>query len=141
MCSSKRFYCRSSLVAPELTIQSSLSRGSSQLLLTCVIVARPLTHAKWKHNRLEMTNIKRVEINDYTIQLIALLPVTSDGEDRRTPSFFFFQIDSLNTSGTFGMYECVAENQLKVAKAFIMIDGQSLAGLLFFVRFFFFFFD
>ena len=82
MCGSTRFHSRSLLVAPELTIQSSLSRGSSQLLLTCVIVARPLTYAKWKHNRLEMTNIKRVEINDYTIHLIALLPVETRREYR-----------------------------------------------------------
>jgi len=65
------------LVPPEITIQSSLTRFSSQiLLLNCTIIARPLASAKWKKNRIEIkNNIKRIEINDYTIQLILSLQV------------------------------------------------------------------
>lgn len=36
----------------------------------------------------------------------------------------FLQINSLNYSEAFGMYECEAENQLKVSKAFVIIDGK-----------------
>ncbi|CAF1446344.1 unnamed protein product [Rotaria sordida] len=99
-------------IPPEMIVQSSLSRFSSQILLNCTIIARPLTSAKWKRNRIEINNIKRIEINDYTIQLILLL-----------------QIDPLNYTNTFGMYECQAENQFKVAKAFIIIDETILSNI------------
>lgn len=58
-----------------MIIQSSLSRFSSQILLNCTVIARPLTSAKWKRNRVEITNLKRITINEYTIQLILLLQV------------------------------------------------------------------
>ncbi|CAF0963522.1 unnamed protein product [Rotaria sp. Silwood1] len=99
-------------IPPEMLVQSSLSRFSSQILLNCTIIARPLTSAKWKRNRIEINNIKRIEINDYTIQLILLL-----------------QIDPLNYTNIFGMYECQAENQFKVAKAFIIIDESILSNI------------
>lgn len=63
------------LVPPELTIQMSLARSSSQILLICTIVARPLALAKWKHNYRDLSNVKRIEINDFTYQLSVLLPV------------------------------------------------------------------
>ncbi len=62
------------LVSPEMTIQSSIK--SSRILLTCTIIARPLTSAKWKRNRFEINNIKRKQINDYTVELILLLDVS-----------------------------------------------------------------
>ncbi|CAF2496402.1 unnamed protein product [Rotaria sp. Silwood2] len=99
-------------IPPEIIVQSSLSRSSSQILLSCTIIARPLTSAKWKRNRIEINNIKRIEINDYTIQLILLL-----------------QIDPYNYTNIFGMYECQAENQFKVAKAFIIIDESILSNI------------
>ncbi|CAF1310748.1 unnamed protein product [Adineta steineri] len=96
-------------IPPEIIIQSTFSRFSSQILLNCTITARPLTSIKWKRNRIEINNIKRIEINDYTIQLILLL-----------------QIDPMNYTNIFGMYECEAENQFKVSKAFIIIDESVL---------------
>jgi hypothetical protein len=62
------------LVSPEVTIQSSIK--SSRILLNCTIIARPLNSGKWKRNRLEINNIKRREINDYTVELILLLDVS-----------------------------------------------------------------
>jgi hypothetical protein len=62
------------LVSPELTIQSSIQ--SSRLFLNCTIQARPLNSAKWKRNRFEINNIKRKQINDYTVELILLLDVS-----------------------------------------------------------------
>jgi len=97
-------------IPPEITIQSSLTRFSSQILLNCTIIARPLTSTKWKQNRIEIKhNIKRIEINDYTIQLL-----------------LFLQIDSSDYMNTFGTYECEAENQFKVTKVFIIIDDSIL---------------
>jgi hypothetical protein len=72
------------LVPPEIIIQSSFSRLSSQLLLNCTITARPLTSTKWKRNRIELTNIKRIEINDYTIQLILSLQVNWNFQNPKT---------------------------------------------------------
>jgi len=72
------------LVPPEIIIQSSFSRLSSQLLLNCTIIARPLTSTKWKRNRIELTNIKRIEINDYTIQLILSLQVNWNLQNLKT---------------------------------------------------------
>lgn len=63
-------------VPPEVSIQSFSTRLSSQLILNCTIIARPLTSMKWKHNRREIiTNIQRIQLNDYTIQLILLIHV------------------------------------------------------------------
>ncbi|CAF1104994.1 unnamed protein product, partial [Adineta ricciae] len=95
--------------SPEITVHSSYSRYSSQILLNCTIIARPLTSAKWKRNHVPMNAIRRTEINDYTVQLL-----------------LFLQINSLNYSEAFGMYECEAENQLKVSKAFVIIDEAIL---------------
>ncbi|CAF1054296.1 unnamed protein product [Adineta ricciae] len=95
--------------SPEVTVHSSYSRYSSQILLNCTIIARPLTSAKWKRNHMSMNAIRRTEINDYTVQLL-----------------LFLQINSLNYSEAFGMYECEAENQLKVSKAFVIIDEAIL---------------
>ncbi|CAF0715492.1 unnamed protein product [Adineta steineri] len=92
-----------SSISPEMTIQSSIK--SSRILLNCTITARPLDSAKWKRNRFEINNIKRKQINDYTVELLLLL--------------------DFNTN-IFGMYECEAENQLKVSKAFINIDDTIL---------------
>lgn len=60
------------LVPPEVTIQSSSSRlSSSEILLNCTIIARPLTSVKWRQNRREiLSNIQQIQINEYTIQLI-----------------------------------------------------------------------
>jgi len=33
-------------------------------------------------------------------------------------------MDQINYTNLFGMYECEAENQLKITKAFIIIDGK-----------------
>jgi hypothetical protein len=33
-------------------------------------------------------------------------------------------MDQINSTNLFGMYECEAENQLKITKAFIIIDGK-----------------
>ena len=88
-----------------MTIQSSII--SSRLLLNCTISARPLNSAKWKRHRFEIHNVKRVQINDYTVELLLLLEVTSSSME-----------------AVFGMYECEAENQFKVSKAFINIDGN-----------------
>ncbi|UJR20611.1 hypothetical protein I4U23_023736 [Adineta vaga] len=96
-------------ISPEITIHTSFSRYSSQILLNCTITARPLASTKWKRNRIPINPIRRIEINDYTVQL--LLPL---------------QINSLNYSEAFGMYECEAENELKVSKAFIIIDESIL---------------
>lgn len=86
-------------ISPEITIQSSII--GSRLLLNCTIVARPLNSAKWKRNRFEINHIKRVQTNDYTIELLLSLEINEIA---------------------FGMYECEAENQFKVSKAFINID-------------------
>jgi hypothetical protein len=76
------------LVPPEITIQSSLTRFSSQILLNCTIIARPLTSAKWKQNRIEIkNNIKRIEINDYTIQLILSLQVNFSSQETNKEIF------------------------------------------------------
>ena len=66
------------LVPPEVTIQSSSSSrlSSSEILLNCTIIARPLTSAKWRQNRREiLTNIQQIQTNDYTIQLLLLVHV------------------------------------------------------------------
>lgn len=65
------------LVSPEMTIQSSVL-SSSRLLLNCTIIARPLNSAKWKQNRFEMNNVKRTQINDYTVELLLLLEVNEN---------------------------------------------------------------
>ena len=65
------------LVSPEMTIQSSVL-SSSRLLLNCTIIARPLNSAKWKRNRVEMSNVKRTQINDYTVELLLLLEVNAN---------------------------------------------------------------
>ena len=65
------------LVSPEMTIQSSVL-SSSRLLLNCTIIARPLNSAKWKRNRFEMNNVKRTQINDYTVELLLLLEVNEN---------------------------------------------------------------
>ena len=57
-----------------MTIQSSIK--SSRILLNCTITARPLDSAKWKRNRFEINNIKRREINDYTVELLLILDVS-----------------------------------------------------------------
>ncbi len=72
------------LVPPEIIIQSVLTRFSSQILLNCTIIARPLISAKWKQNRIEIQNhIKRLEINDYTIQLILFLQVNFNQKSKK----------------------------------------------------------
>jgi len=63
------------LVSPELSIQTTLI-SSSDLLVNCTIIARPLNSAKWKQNRIEINNIKRKQINDYTVELLLLLDVS-----------------------------------------------------------------
>lgn len=64
------------IVPPEVTIQSYSTRLSSQMIFNCTIIARPLSSVKWRHNRREITNnIQRIQINDYTIQLILLIHV------------------------------------------------------------------
>ena len=67
--------CFLALVAPEMTIQSSI-QSSSRIQLNCTIIARPLNSAKWKRNRFEITTIKRIQINDYTVELVLLLDVS-----------------------------------------------------------------
>ena len=57
-----------------MTIQSSII--SSRILLNCTIIARPLISAKWKRNHIEINNVKRKQINDYTVELILLLDVS-----------------------------------------------------------------
>ena len=117
------------LVSPELTIQMSLARTSSQILLTCSIIARPLALAKWKHNHRDLSNVKRIEINDFTYQLSVLLPVRiSFNERNQNENWTIFssiclQIDLSNLTRIFGTYECIAENQLKFSKSFVVIDG------------------
>ena len=70
----KEFF--SFIVPPEVTIQSFSTRLSSQMILNCTIISRPLTSVKWRHNRREIiNNIQRVQINDYTIQLILVIHV------------------------------------------------------------------
>jgi hypothetical protein len=71
-------HCTFLLVLPEITIQTSLSRFSSQMLLNCTIISRPLSSAKWKRYGNEINNIKRVDINDYTIVLILSLQVNKN---------------------------------------------------------------
>lgn len=88
-----------------MTIQSSII--SSRLLLNCTIIARPLNSAKWKRHRTEIPHVKRVQINDYTVELLLVLELTASSMD-----------------SAFGMFECEAENQFKVSKAFINIDGK-----------------
>jgi hypothetical protein len=114
------------LVPPEITIQSSITRFSSQILLNCMIIARPLASAKWKRNRIEIkNNIKRIEINDYTIELILILQVNFQIINfSKKKTNFILKIDLLNYTNIFGLYECEAENQLKVTKSFIIIDGK-----------------
>ncbi|UJR29045.1 hypothetical protein I4U23_010260 [Adineta vaga] len=90
-------------ISPELTIHSSIQ--SSRILLNCTIYARPLNSAKWKRNRFEINNIKRKQINDYTVELLLFLDINTN---------------------LFGMYECEAENALKISKAFINIDDTIL---------------
>lgn len=63
------------VVSPELIIQSSRI-SSTHILLNCTIHARPLNSAKWKRDRFEINNIKRKQINDYTVELILLLDVS-----------------------------------------------------------------
>jgi len=63
------------LVSPELSIQSSII-SSTHILVNCTILARPLNSAKLKQNRFEINNIKRKQINDYTVELILLLDVS-----------------------------------------------------------------
>jgi len=63
------------LVSPELSIQSSII-SSSQILVNCTILARPLNSAQLKRNGFEINNIKRKQINDYTVELILLLDVS-----------------------------------------------------------------
>ncbi len=63
------------LVSPELSIQSSII-SSSRILVNCTIYARPLKSAKLKRNRFEINNIKRKQINNYTVELILLLDVS-----------------------------------------------------------------
>ncbi|CAF1656383.1 unnamed protein product [Rotaria magnacalcarata] len=99
-------------IPPEVTVQTTISRFSSQILLNCTIIARPLRSAKWKRNRIEMNSTKRIEINDYTIQLP-----------------FLIKFDPLNYTNLFGMYECEAENQFKVSKAYIIINESILSDL------------
>ena len=75
---------------------------------------------------MEIDNVKRVEIDDYTIQLILLLHVESPltVSFRRETHLLSVQLHPLNSSNTFGLYECEAENPLKVSKSFIIIDGK-----------------
>ncbi len=85
----KRLYI---LVPPEVTIQSSLTRFSSQILLNCTVIARPLLSAKWKQNHLEIhKKIKRIDINDYTLQLILILQVNINR--KYTKKFLFIYKD------------------------------------------------
>jgi len=63
------------LVSPELSIQSSII-SSTDILVNCTIIARPLNSAKLKRNRFEINNVKRKQINDYTVELILLLDVS-----------------------------------------------------------------
>jgi hypothetical protein len=70
-------------VAPELSVQSSISRGASQILFTCIVIARPLISVKWKHNRIEINNVKRTNINEYTTHLTYQLPVNDRCRTKR----------------------------------------------------------
>ena len=115
------------LVSPELSIQSSVSRMTMQIQLICIITARPLTYAKWKHEGIELNQIRRLEINDFTIQLTLLISVSLLLNNQIILNFVNLKkkIDPSDVTNIFGLYECIAENQLKLSKAFIMIDSNS----------------
>lgn len=106
-------------VAPEIEIQSRFDPLRNQMRLNCTIVANPLTNRNfWRKDGNALVEgfkyqVENVRLNEYT--LISKLTINH-----------YDVIDQ-------GLYECTAENDLRVSKVVFNLRGMQKQPLCLFI--------